>query len=73
MANYGIPQDAIDTYGRGYLVMALKQEAAYNYICNYFGITSGYQWDMYSGSTTQPSKSQESNSSASATTGSSQE
>ncbi|WP_022754733.1 FKBP-type peptidyl-prolyl cis-trans isomerase [Butyrivibrio fibrisolvens] len=73
MANYGIPQDAIDTYGRGYLVMALKQEAAYNYICNYFGITSGYQWDMYSGSTTQPSKSQESNSSTSATTGSSQE
>ena len=50
MANYKISKDAIDTYGRGYLVMALKQEAAYNYICNYFGITSCYQWDMYSGS-----------------------
>lgn len=55
MAYYGISQDAINTYGRGYLVMALKQEAAYNYICNYYGITSSYQWDMYSGSTTQSS------------------
>lgn len=73
MANYGISQDAIDTYGRGYLVMALKQEAAYNYICNYYGITSSYQWDMYSGSTTQVSESQESNSSTAATTGASQE
>ena len=74
MAYYGISQDAIETYGRGYLVMALKQEAAYNYVCNHFGITSSYQWNMYSGSTTQSSsENQKSNSSASATTNASQE